>query len=160
MIVGAAVTAKTAEWVGSWADALITISRPAEEQKKVIEAFQRGGGEGKPMFVKVQLSYAATEEAALKGAHDQWRGNIFDNSVLTELRRPDQFDSLGKQVAPEELEGKVRISADPSRHADWIAEDLELGFSQVLLHNVNREQEQFIDAFGEKVLPQIRKSHP
>ena len=158
MIVGAAVTAETAEWVGSWADALITISRPAEEQRKVIEAFHRGGGDGKPMFVKAQISYAPTEEAALKGAHEQWRVNIFENSVLTDLRSPAQFDSLGKHVAPEELQGKIRVSSDPARHAAWIAEDLELGFSQVLLHNVNREQAQFIDAFGEKVLPQVMRA--
>ena len=158
MIVGAAVTAQTAEWVGSWADALITISRPAEEQRKVIDAFRRGGGEDKPMFVKAQLSYAATDEAALKGAHEQWRVNIFENSVLTDLRSPAQFDSLGKHVAPEEVKDKIRVSSDLARHAAWIAEDLELGFSEVLLHNVNREQEHFIDVFGEKVLPQVMEA--
>jgi coenzyme F420-dependent glucose-6-phosphate dehydrogenase len=156
MIVGAAVTAETAEWVGSWADALITISRPAEEQRKVIDAF-RQHGEGKPMFVKAQISYDRSDAAALAGAHEQWRVNIFENVVLTDLRSPAQFDSLGKHVQPEELEGKVRISSDVNRHIDWIAQDLELGFTGVFLHNVNREQEQFIDVFGEKVLPQLLK---
>ena len=33
----------------------------------------------------------------------------------------------------------------------------QAGFTQVLLHNVNRSQEQFIDAFGERVLPQVTK---
>jgi coenzyme F420-dependent glucose-6-phosphate dehydrogenase len=154
MIVGAAVTAETAEWVGTWADALITISRPADEQRKVIDAF-REHGDGKPMFVKAQISYDRTEEAAIRGAHEQWRVNIFENSVLTDLRNPAQFDTLGAHVQPEELEGKIRMSADVQRHLDWIAEDLELGFTGIMLHNVNREQEQFIDTFGEKVLPQF-----
>jgi hypothetical protein len=30
---------------------------------------------------------------------------------------------------------------------------MELGFDELILHNVNREQEQFINVFGEKVLP-------
>ena len=159
MIVGAAITEKTAEWVGSWADALITVSRPAEEQRKVIDAFERGGGEGKPMFVKAQVSYDRTDEDAIRGAHEQWRVNIFESSVLTDLRSPAQFDTLGAHVQPNELDGKVRMSSDVQRHIDWIAQDFELGFSAVYLHNVNREQELFIDIFGEKVLPQFRKRH-
>jgi CRISPR-associated Csx3 family protein len=60
-VIGAAVTAETAEWLGSWADGLYTISRPPEELKKVVEAFYRGGGEGKPMYLKVQISYARND---------------------------------------------------------------------------------------------------
>ena len=30
---------------------------------------------------------------------------------------------------------------------------MELGFEQITLHNVNREQQLFIEVFGEKVLP-------
>lgn len=33
-VVGAALTEQTARWVGSWADAMITTSRPPEQQKK------------------------------------------------------------------------------------------------------------------------------
>jgi hypothetical protein len=56
---------------------------------------REGGGEGKPMFLKVQLSYAATDEAARAGAHDPWRTNVFSNRVLTELRTVSEFDDLG-----------------------------------------------------------------
>jgi probable non-F420 flavinoid oxidoreductase len=87
-IIGAAITPKTAEWVGGWADGLITISAPYEKLRKVVEAFQRGGGEGKPMFLKVQLSYARDEAQARQGAYDQWRNNIFENVMLAELRSP------------------------------------------------------------------------
>lgn len=153
MIIGAAVTAKTAEWLASWVDGLITISRPPDQLREVVNAFHRGGGEGKPMYLKVQLSYDQTEEAARQGAHEQWRNNIFDNTLMTELRSPAQFDAAGQFVKPDELDGFIRISADPQQHIDWLQQDIELGFSQLLLHNVNREQERFIDVFGEKVVP-------
>ncbi len=55
---GAAITPSTAEWLGSWADGLLTISQPAEQLRSVVEAFQRGGGRGKPMYLKAQLSWA------------------------------------------------------------------------------------------------------
>jgi probable non-F420 flavinoid oxidoreductase len=156
LIIGAAVSPDTAAWVGSWADGLITISRPPGELQKVVEAFRRGGGEGKPMFLKVQLSYAADEKAARQGAHDQWRGNIFSNNLLTDLRRPEQFEAAAEFVNPAELDGFVRISAEPQQHVDWLRQDLELGFERLFLHNVNREQEAFIHTFGEQVLPALR----
>ena len=156
LIIGAAVTAETAGWVGGWADGLITVSRPPAELKKVVEAFHRGGGAGKPMYLKVQLSYAAEENIARQGAHDQWRGNIFDNNLLTDLRRPEQFESAARFVNPGELDNFVRISADPQRHLAWLQQDLDLGFEKLFLHNVNLEQEAFIRTFGEQVLPALK----
>ncbi|MBD2459749.1 TIGR03885 family FMN-dependent LLM class oxidoreductase [Oscillatoria sp. FACHB-1407] len=153
LIIGAAVTAKTAEWLGSWADGLITISRPPDKLKQVVDAFRRGGGEGKPMLLKVQLSYDRTDDLARQKAHEQWRNNIFENILMTELQTPAQFDAAGQFVTPEELDQHIRISSNPQQHIEWLQQDIELGFEELLLHNVNREQEQFIDVFGEKVLP-------
>ncbi|MDM9383727.1 TIGR03885 family FMN-dependent LLM class oxidoreductase [Chlorogloeopsis sp. ULAP01] len=155
LIIGAAVTAKTAEWLGSWADGLITISHPLEELQKVVDAFRRGGGEGKPMILKVQLSYDRDEEAAKQKAHQQWRNNIFKNIVMTELRTPQQFDAAGEFVKPEELYEHIRISADCYQHIEWLHNYIELGFDELILHNVNQEQQQFIEVFSEKVLPAL-----
>lgn len=155
LLIGAAVTAKTAEWLGSWADGLITISRPPEKLQKVVDAFHRGGGEGKPMLLKVQLSYDRDTVSAQQKAHQQWRNNIFKNILMTELRTPQQFDAAGEFVTPEELYEHVRISADVQQHIEWLQKDIELGFDELLLHNVNREQEHFIETFGEKVLPAL-----
>ena len=153
LIIGAAITAETARWVGSWADGLITISQPIEKMRQVVEAFYQGGGEGKPMLLKVQLSYDRESGSARQGAYEQWRNNIFDNLVLAELQTPAQFDAVGQYVSPEQLDKSIRISSELEQHIDWLQQDLELGFSELLLHNVNRKQEQFIEVFGEKVIP-------
>jgi hypothetical protein len=108
------------------------------------------------MFLKVQLSWAEDEAEALKGAMEQWAPNIFASSVLTDLRRPEQFQELAKTVQPRDLEGLVRVSSSLQRHVDWLAEDVRLGFSHLYLHNVNRGQDAFIRAFAEKVLPALR----
>ncbi len=157
-IIGAAITTQTAEWLGSWADGLITISRPPEKLKQVVDAFRRGGGEGKPMLLKVQLSYDRNEDLARQKAYQQWRNNIFKNIVMTQLRTSQQFDAAGEFVKPEELNEHVRISADIQQHIDWLQQDIELGFNELMLHNVNREQQQFIQVFGDKVLPTLAKS--
>jgi len=155
LMIGAAVTAETAEWLGSWADGLLTISRPPEELRKVVDAFYRGGGEGKPMYLKVQLSYAQDEAQARAGAFDQWRTNIFKSVTLAELWTPKQFDAAAQFMKPEDMDSGVRISANPEQHIEWLRKDIELGFSEIILHNVNREQQPFIEVFGEKVLPAL-----
>lgn len=155
LMIGAAITAKTAQWLGSWADGLITTSRPPEQLKEVVEAFHRGGGQGKPMILKVQLSYHSDENIAKKDAYDQWRNNIFASQVLSDLKTPQQFDAIGEFVTLEDLEKNVRVSSNVDQHIEWLKQDIELGFDELILHNVNREQEQFIETFGKTVLPRL-----
>jgi len=151
----AAVSKETAAWAGSWADGLVTVHKPYEELKEVVEAFRNNGGEGKPMYLKVQLSYAHKEEDALLGAHDQWKANVFQGTVLGDMPTVAHFDAAAEFVKPEDLNDMVRISSDLQQHIDWIKQDISLGFEKIILHNVNRDQETFIQDFGEKVLPKL-----
>jgi coenzyme F420-dependent glucose-6-phosphate dehydrogenase len=157
-IVGAAITPETAAWLASWADALITISQPMEKLTEVVKAWKDNGGEGKPMLLKVQLSYDKDKEGALKGAHEQWKTNIFGSDMLAELRVPMQFEQAAQHIQPEDLQEHVNISHDVNQHLDWLEQYIELGFHELVLHNVNKNQEQFIDVFAEKVLPELMVS--
>lgn len=156
LLLGAAVTKETAAWMAPWVDGLITVHHPHNELKALVDGFRKNGGEGKPVYLKVQLSFAENDDAALQGAHDQWRTNIFSGSVLGELWRVEQFDALAEFVQPPEMHKMVRISSDVQKHIDWIKKDMELGFEKIILHNVNRQQEQFIEVFGDKVLPHLK----
>lgn len=156
-LVGAALTPETAGWMGRWADGLITVAAERETMRRIIDAFRTNGGEGKPLYLQVPLSFAATDEAAKHAAHEQWAQAYFASSVLAELRSPAQFDALSASISTEEIDRCLRISADPERHLAWLADDAEMGFEQINLHNVCREeQERFITVFGEQVLPQLR----
>jgi coenzyme F420-dependent glucose-6-phosphate dehydrogenase len=50
----------------------------------------------------------------------------------------------------------VPISSSLDRHLDWLGGLAELGVDEIHLHQVGRNQEQFIEAFGARVLPQLR----
>ena len=152
----AALSEETARWAGGWADGLITVSLPHGRLKSVIDAFHDGGGQGKPLLLQVKLSFDDSDDAALAGAHAQWRFNVFESAGAAELRTPRQFEAAAKQVKREAMEDAVRIASEPQRHIDWLRKDMELGFSGIYLHNVNRRQRGFIDAFGERVLPALR----
>jgi coenzyme F420-dependent glucose-6-phosphate dehydrogenase len=158
LIIGAAVTTETARWIGSWADGLITVNTPIDKLKETVQAFRNGGGKNKPMYLKVQLSYAESDKAARDGAYDQWRTNIFSGTVLGELWKVEQFDALSAMVQPHELDDMILISSDVNKHISLIRQYIDLGFEKIILHNVNRGQEKFIDDFGSKVLPHFRSA--
>ncbi|HYW22360.1 MAG TPA: hypothetical protein VE956_24235 [Nodularia sp. (in: cyanobacteria)] len=134
-------------------------NHPYESLKEVVEAFRRGGGEGKPMYLKVQLSYAADETTALEGGYNQWRTNIFPSYILTDLGYPQQFEAIAQFVNPEDMYKYVRISADPQQHIQWLQKDIELGFNEIYLHNVNRQQQNFIEVFGHQVIPALQNTN-
>jgi coenzyme F420-dependent glucose-6-phosphate dehydrogenase len=156
LLVGAAISESTARWVGSWADAMITILQDDEEMAATIGAFREGGGGGKPVFLQAQHSYAATDEEATANAHDQWAVNIFESSILADLRTPAAFDAAGKFVRPEDLKGHIRMSSDPDRHVAWLRSYADLGFDRVFVHNVGRNQREFIDVYGREVIPAMK----
>lgn len=156
LLLGAAVTESTAKIVGGWADGLLTVNASPDQLKKVIEAFRRGGGDGKPLFLQVALNWAASESDALNEAHEQWRYNVLGGEVNWEIRSPTDFETATRFVRPEDMHASVLISADLQRHAAWLQEYTELGFEEIQLHQVGRNQRPFIDAFAARVLPQIR----
>jgi probable non-F420 flavinoid oxidoreductase len=156
MLVGAAVTAATAGWIGGWADALITVVQPREQLRDVVDAFRRGGGEGKPMFLQVHLAYAPTDEEAREAAFRQWRQNTLPNTVMTELAHPAQIAAAAMHVTRDDLDAAVRVSSDLGRHVEWLRDDLSIGFNELFLHEVGPEQERFVETFGREVLPALR----
>jgi probable non-F420 flavinoid oxidoreductase len=154
-MLGAAVSEPTAPWVGEWADGLITTGRAREAMERMIEAFHRGGGEGKPIVVQHGLSWAPDESVALRTAHEQWRFSTLGGDVLWTLRMPEDFESASRFVTPADVANTIRVSSDPARHVEWIHEYIELGVSEVYCFNVGKNQREYMDAFGARVLPEL-----
>ena len=155
-LIGPAVSVETAGWVGEWADGLVTVNQPPDKLERMIAAFRENGGEGKRLAVQVHLSWAPDEDSALEIAFDQWRTNVFAPPLCWDLHTVEQFDIAAEHVSPEAVRDTVLVSADPGRHVEVLRELAALGFDEIYLHHVGREQERFIDAFGEHVLPELR----
>lgn len=154
-IYAAALSAETARWAGAWADGLITVSAAPQTQQRIIDAFKKGGGEGKPMVLQVKVSYAENADEALRGAHQQWRANVLPGQLPHTLQTLGDFAAAASLVRPEDLFDQVRIGSDLGRHAAQLQADLDQGFERLYLHNVNRDQKTFIEAFGASVLPRL-----
>jgi probable non-F420 flavinoid oxidoreductase len=149
-LLATAVSVETAAWAGEWADGLITIAQPHDHLRRMLDAFGDGF-----KALQVHLSWAPDEDEALRIAHDQWRTNLFSPPLCWDLATVEQFDEAAKHVRSEDLRGAVLISSDLARHVEWLSELAALGFDAIYLHHVGQEQRPFIEAFGDRVLPQL-----
>ena len=72
-----------------------------------------------------------------------------------DIRSPHDFEQMAKLVRPEDFDGRMLISSDPEAHRAEIQKFLDMGFDQVYLHNVGRNQAEWIEVFGRDVLPKL-----
>jgi probable non-F420 flavinoid oxidoreductase len=158
-LIAPAVTVPTARVAAAWADGLVTINQPLDTLREMVAAYRDAGGRGK-LVLQVHLSYDPDVDRALAIAHDQWHSNVFPPPLCWDLDTPEAFEQASAHVRPEHVAGAVRVSADLGQHTAWIAEYAELGFDEIYLHHVGKEQMGFLDAFGEHVLPQLGVTAP
>jgi probable non-F420 flavinoid oxidoreductase len=156
-LIGPAVSVESAARVAAWADGLVTVAQPLDRLRDVVAAYRDAGGRG-ALALQVHLSWAPTDEEALKIAHDQWAANVFGAPVSWDTATVEAFDALAAQVPLDAVRAPVRVSADLGQHRAWLQEYAALGFDDVYVHHVGQDQAAFIDAFGEHVLPALREA--
>ena len=63
---------------------------------------------------------------------------------------------MAKLVRPEHFTNRMLICADLTAHTAHIQDYVDMGFDEIHLHNVGRNQAEFIEVFGREVLPELR----
>ncbi|TFB56917.1 TIGR03557 family F420-dependent LLM class oxidoreductase [Cryobacterium sp. TMT1-62] len=150
----------TAKRAGRHADGLITVGAPLEKISMLFGKFDDGARDGgkdpaaMPKVLQLHMSWAETDEEAMRNALVEWPngGMKFPKG---DIRSPFEFEQIAKLVRPEDFEGRMIISADPDDHRAYIQKFVDLGFDRIYLHNVGRNQRQWIDVFGASVLPKL-----
>jgi coenzyme F420-dependent glucose-6-phosphate dehydrogenase len=152
----------TAKRAGKSVDGLITVGAPLEKISGLFQRFDEGQREaGKdpsaaPKVLQVHLSWASTDEEALENAMREWPngGMKFPKG---DIRSPFEFEQMAKMVRPEDFEGRLVISSDPDVHRASLQQYADLGFDRIYLHNVGRNQREWIDVFARDVLPKVQR---
>jgi coenzyme F420-dependent glucose-6-phosphate dehydrogenase len=152
----------TARRTGRECDGIITVGAPLEKVGGIFEQFAGGAREaGKdpdtmPKVLQLHLSWAPTDTEALANAVTEWPngGMRFPKA---DIRSPRDFEQLASLVRPEDFEGRLVISSDPDVHRANIQRYVDLGFDRVYLHNVGRNQAEWIEVFGREVLPALHR---
>jgi G6PDH family F420-dependent oxidoreductase len=151
----------TARWTGQHCDGLITPGASHEKLRMLLGKFEEGArAAGRdpsrmPKLLQLHLSWAETYEEALQNALTEWPngGMAFPKQ---DIRSPEDFAEIARMVRPEHYRNRMLISPDLDEHRAAIQAFIDLGFDEIHVHNVGRNQEQFIKAFGEQVIPKLK----
>ena len=151
-----------AKKTGRVADGIITPGAAPAKIEMVLGKFAEGAREAgrdpetMPKILQLHLSWAETDEQALENAVVEWPngGMKFDKG---DIRSPYHFEQMAKLVRPEDFDGRMVISADPDKHRAEVQRYLDLGFDRIYLHNVGRNQDEWISVFGREVLPKLTR---
>jgi len=73
-----------------------------------------------------------------------------------DVRNPEDFAAMAGLVRPEHYRDRVLISPDLGEHLAHLQRYVDLGFDEIYVHNVGRNQEEFIQAYGAHVIPALR----
>jgi coenzyme F420-dependent glucose-6-phosphate dehydrogenase len=150
----------TAKRAGKTVDGIITPGATVDKVAGLLAKFDEGAKEaGKdpatmPKILQLHLSWAPTQEEAVANAMTEWPngGMKFPKQ---DIRSPFDFEQMAKLVRPEDFDGRMLISTDLDAHRAEIQKFLDLGIDRVYLHNVGRNQTEWIEAFGRDVLPKL-----
>jgi coenzyme F420-dependent glucose-6-phosphate dehydrogenase len=152
-----------AKRTGRFADGIITVGAADEKINMLWDKFREGARqEGKdPEAMRTQLqihvSWAPTQAEAEENALKEWPngGMPFPKQ---DIKNPEDFANIAKLVRIENFKNRMLISADLEEHTAQIQKFVDMGFDEIYLHNVGRDQAAFITTFGERVLPNLKLS--
>ena len=150
-----------AKRTGKFADGMITVGAADEKIGMLWGKFEEGAREagkdptGMPKLLQIHISWAPTDEAAVANAMVEWPngGMPFPKQ---DIKNPEDFAAMAKLVRPDDFKNRVLMTSDLAIHTANIQHYVDMGFDEVHIHNVGRDQAAFIDVFGREVLPNLR----
>ncbi|MGN6501905.1 MAG: LLM class flavin-dependent oxidoreductase, partial [Pseudolysinimonas sp.] len=150
----------TARRAGRTVDGLITEAAPREHLELLLKRFGEGAREAgrdaarMPKVLRLHLSWAETDEQAAANAVTEWP-NLALRFSKSDIRSPYELEQMARMVRREDF--AITIGADPELHRAAIQAYADLGFDRIYLHNVGRNQREFLEVFGREVLPKVRR---
>jgi coenzyme F420-dependent glucose-6-phosphate dehydrogenase len=150
-----------AKKTGKFADGIITVGAADEKIAMLWEKYEEGAKEaGKdvttsPKMLQIHVSWARSDDEAVENAMKEWPngGMPFPKQ---DIKNPEDFAAMAKLVRPEDFKNRVLMTSDLEAHTKHIQHYVDMGFDEVHLHNVGRNQAEFIEVFGREVIPNLR----
>ncbi len=150
-----------AKRTGRHAQGMITVGAADEKIGMLWAKFTEGAREGGkdpaslPKLLQIHVSWARTDAEAIDNAVREWPngGMPFPKQ---DIKNPEDFAAMAKLVKPSDFTNRVLMTSDLSQHVAHIQHYVDMGFDEIHLHNVGRNQAEFIEVFGRDVLPALR----
>lgn len=152
---GGPVTARRAGREGL---GIVMQAGPADRMMTLLRAFRDGQREGRhtdtEATVYAQLSWGATDDEAMANALADWpmAGLRFPRG---DIRSPFDVAQLARTVTAADIAERIPVSASPEVHRRHLESLRDMGFDNLHVHNVGRNQREWIATFAEHIAPSL-----
>jgi|GEM_PF-505285 len=127
-----------------------------EAKAPLVEAWRKAGGR-RARYAEVAISYAKSEEEAVRVAHERFSFGLLGWKVLPELPTPKSFEGALAHVKPQDVAESITCGPDPERHVQAVRKYIEAGFDHLVLVGVGPDQHGFLRFWKEELAPRLRK---
>jgi coenzyme F420-dependent glucose-6-phosphate dehydrogenase len=151
-----------AKMAGLYADAFMTLYTGSDAHLKTLASFREGAKnadrsyEEIPRMIETKISYDEDYDRALQSL-SRWRSGLIPNIFSKQIYDPRELDRLGETVDIKKLADLVFTDMDSI--VKLIEELVEDGFNEVQLGSSSPDEEKFIEEFGKKALPYLKKKY-
>jgi coenzyme F420-dependent glucose-6-phosphate dehydrogenase len=142
---------QAASLAGRVGDGLVSTAPEPE----MLKAFDKAGGKGKPRYGQLTVCWDENEKEARRVAHEWWPNTAIPGVLFTEIKQPEHFEQLAKNIREEDVADKLPCGPDPKAHIDAIREYADAGYDHVYVHQIGPKQEEAISFYEREVLPRF-----
>ncbi len=150
-IMVAAAGRRASRLAGRKGDGLISVT----QDPKPMEIFEEAGGRGKPRYLKVGVCWDEDENRARRLAGEQWPIEAIPGRLMSELRIPEDFESVIEAMSKDAPSRALLCSADPKEHLKLIRDAIDAGYDHVCIHQIGTRQKDFLRFYADQVLPEL-----
>jgi coenzyme F420-dependent glucose-6-phosphate dehydrogenase len=156
----------TARLLGKYADGWLTTgprSGPPVDQNRILDAIAAGARSAQrdpaaiARAVEVKVVYAKDRATGIREAR-WWNGNLVPDRDKFGIYDPRALQRFGDRITDEEIEKFWFISGDPDEHVAHAQRFIQAGFTQLFFHTPGSNQREFLDVYGQHVLPALRRA--
>jgi G6PDH family F420-dependent oxidoreductase len=124
-------------------------------EKELIEAFEGSRPGKRPRYGQLTVCWGRNEKTARKTAHRMWPTAAIPGESGQELPNPVHFEQLAEIVTEEMIAERIVCGPDIDRHIEAIQAYVDAGYDHVYVHQVGPDQEGFLEAYAQDVLPRL-----
>ena len=106
--------------------------------------------------IEMKVSFDSDAERAMQDTR-HWAALALSPQEKTGVEDPVEIERLAAALPVERAASRWIVSSDTDEHVDKIAPYVELGFTHLVFHAPCPDQERFLRAYGEQVLPKLRR---
>jgi coenzyme F420-dependent glucose-6-phosphate dehydrogenase len=151
-IIVAAGGVKAADLAGRIGDGLMNFTA----DRDVVDAFDAGGGGGKPRYMQLNVCWAQSVEEAKKTARHTVPTVALPGELGNLLPTPAHYEQAVTLVTEEHVAEAVVCGPDVDAHVEAVEKAVAAGYDHIHIDQVGPDQEGFFRFYEREVLPRLR----